>query len=102
MHIMKRQGSLEKTIIKKEEEEEGIRKSRRPPMRWVDSIGEVTGISLWLPSRGVEDRTLGGCHSFTGLPRFRANLMVCNTHDNTQSTEKAPSIYSIFWSLYIF
>ena len=55
-HIMRRQDSLEKTIMLGKVE--GSRKRGRPNMRWIDSIEEAIGMSLQELSRAVEDRTL--------------------------------------------
>ena len=54
-HIMRRQDSLEKTIMLGRAE--GSRKRGRPNMRWIDSIKEAIGMSLQELSRAVEDRT---------------------------------------------
>ena len=55
-HIMRRQDSLEKTIMLGKVE--GSRKRGRPNMRWIDSIKEAIGMSLQKLSRTVEYRTL--------------------------------------------
>ena len=55
-HIMRRQDSLEKTIMLGKVE--GSRKRGRPNMRWIDSIKAAMGIGLQDLSRAVEDRTL--------------------------------------------
>ena len=54
-HIMRRQGSLEKTIMLGKTE--GSRKRGRPHMRWIDFIEEAIGMRLQELSRAVEDRT---------------------------------------------
>ena len=59
-HIMKRQepqggGMLEKV--------EGTHKRERPNIRWIDSIKELTTLSLQEPSKAIEDRIFGD-HSF--------------------------------------
>ena len=55
-HIMRRQDSLEKTIMPGKVE--GSTKRGRPNMRWIDSIKEAIGMSLQKLSRVVEDRAL--------------------------------------------
>ena len=55
-HIMRRQDSLEKTIMLGKVE--GSRKRGRANMRWIDPIKEAIGLSLQELSRAVEDRTL--------------------------------------------
>ena len=64
-HIMRRQDSLEKTIILVEAE--GSRKRGSPNARWTVSLNKVTGFSLQELSKAVEDRTFG-YHSLIGSP----------------------------------
>ena len=75
-HIMRRQGSLEKTTMLGRIE--SSRKRGRPNMRWIESKKEATGMSLQKLSRVVEDRTLWATliQSSSGV---RANSMACNT-----------------------
>ena len=54
-HIMRTQGSLEKTVILGKTE--SSRKRGKPNMRWIDCIKEVIGMSLHEPSRTIEDGT---------------------------------------------
>lgn len=74
--IMRKQGSLEKTIMS--EKIEGGGKGRRSNRRWPDSIKEATGVSLQEPSRAVEDRTLRH-HSLGGSSGVRADSVARNT-----------------------
>lgn len=60
-HIMRRQGSLEKTVMLGKRE--GIRKRGRPTSRWIESIKEAVGMSLI----GAE-------------PGYRRQYIVDNTH----------------------
>lgn len=53
--ILRRQGSLEKTILLGKLD--GSRKRGRANTRYIDSTEEAIGVSLQEPSRAVEDRT---------------------------------------------
>lgn len=55
-HIIRREGSLEKTILLGKRE--GSRKRGRANMRWTDSIKAI-GMSLQELSWAAEDRTFG-------------------------------------------
>ena len=55
-HIMRRQDSLEKTIMLGKVK--GSRKGGGPNMRWSDSLKEPTGLCLQELRRAVEDRTI--------------------------------------------
>lgn len=54
-HIMKKQGSLEKTIM--QGKIEGSRKRARPNMRWTDCKKEALVMSLKQLSRAIVDIT---------------------------------------------
>ena len=78
---------MEKTIMLGKVE--GSRKRGRPMMRWIDSIKEITGLSLqsWI---GLFRTGHGGHHLFIGSPGVRANLTahnykVCSRHYATYS-----------------
>ena len=73
-HTMRRQGSLEKTIMIGKIE--GGRKRGRPSVRWGDSIKEAIGWSLQELSRAAEDRTL------QMSPIDRVASVAHNTHKN--------------------
>ena len=61
-HIVRRQRSLQKTIVLGKIE--GIRERGRPNTRWSDSVKQATGMMrLQELSRAVEDRTLDLTHS---------------------------------------
>ena len=52
--IMRRQGFLEKTMLRKVE---GSRKRGQRNVRWISSLKEATGLSVQELSRAVEKRT---------------------------------------------
>lgn len=54
-HIMRKQELLEKKIMLRKLK--GSRKRRRPKMRWIDSVKEVTTLSLQTLGNYVKDRT---------------------------------------------
>ena len=60
-HIMRRQDSLEKTIMLGKVEVN--RKRGRPNTRGIDPLKESTALSLQEPSKAVEDRTCQRSHS---------------------------------------
>mgnify|MGYP006951424300 CR=1 FL=1 len=60
-HIMRTQGSLEKTVILGKTE--SSRKRGKPNMRWTDSIKGAISMNIQGHSRAIRDRTLSITHS---------------------------------------
>lgn len=79
-YIMRRQGSLEQTIMLGPIE--SSREGGGPNARWMDSIKETVGTRLQEPQHPAEDRAL-----WTSLIHrvARVKLTACNTHDYKDS-----------------
>ena len=77
-HIMRRQGSSEKTIMLGRVN--SSRKNGKPDMRWLDFTKEAIGMPPQEPSRATGDRHWGH-HSFIGSPGLRADSMAHISHN---------------------